>query len=58
MAFEDSGPGIASAVSAGMLAVLVPDHGTPAPETIARASATFGALHDCIPYVLAGAGHG
>ncbi len=57
LAFEDSGPGIASASSAGMLAVLVPDHGEPSAATLAIASAVFRDLRDCIPYVRTAAGH-
>ncbi len=53
MAFEDSGPGVASAARAGMHAVLIPDHGTPAPETLELASAVLPDLHAAIPYVRA-----
>lgn len=56
LAFEDSGPGIASATSAGMRAVLVPDHGTPTAETVALASAVFATLDEVIPLVRASAG--
>jgi HAD superfamily hydrolase (TIGR01509 family) len=49
--FEDSAPGIQAASAAGMRPLLVPDHGTPHPETAALAEAVFDSLHEAIPYL-------
>lgn len=52
LAFEDSGPGIESATSAGMRAILVPDHHEPTVQTRQLAAAEFSDLEAAIPYVL------
>lgn len=50
VAVEDSGPGIASAASAGLAVIAVPNAGfPPAPEALERAAVVLDSLHDLTP---------